>query len=303
MKFLILTLVIMFSIQSFANPSTSSSKKLKNPYKENKKKAFTLEFLLATEQTKEIVSKKADGTYTKFDTSLLQKITPNDELRYFLSTRYIDTNSNDEDFGNQFEFFFAEMMYRRKNILTEDQHGVYLEAELKNYRIIDSKIKKRYGFDGSIIPQVILKKKVAKGSYAKIKIRRHLFQTNNNDDYTLNFEDRVYLSYTKILKRKFMIVSQLKYQHKIRKGSGLDYRFMELAEFGQFGPDFSKIPEAKKHQEITTFHNGISYFLNRSSMIELYYETKLSNSYDNRNPAKIAADEFVLGSALYLTAF
>tara|TARA_Y100000590_G_scaffold319669_1_gene361747 strand:- start:303 stop:608 length:306 start_codon:yes stop_codon:yes gene_type:complete len=101
-----------------------------------------------------------------------------------------------------------------------------------------------------------------------------------------------------------MLVNQIKYQHKIRKGNGLDFRFMELAEFPAYGPpDFSKVPEAKKHQEIVTWHTGVLYFLDRSNMLEVYGETKLSNTYDKREIEEIANDEFVLGTALYLTAF
>ena len=178
-----------------------------------------------------------------------------------------------------------------------------MEAELKNYRIIDEEIKERYGFDGSIIPQIILKKSWGRSLSAKLKVRRHFFQTNNDSYYTLDFEDRVYLSLAKVFNHRYMLITQLKYQHKIRKGNGLDYRFMELAEFGRFGPDFSKVPEAKKHQELTTLHTGLTYFLNRSSMLEVYGETKVSNTYDKRDINTIAKDEFVLGTALYLTAF
>jgi hypothetical protein len=302
-KFIFLTLLVILSKTLFAAATSTTTKRIHNHSQEENKK-FTLEFLLATEQTKEIVSKKMDGTYTKFDSSLLQYLNEDNELRYFLSTRYIDTKLKDgSDFGNELEMFFFELMYRRKNILTESTNGLYLEAELKNYRIIDEKIKERYGFDGAIIPQLILKKSWGRSLSAKVKIRRHFFQTNNENDYTLDFEDRIYLSLAKVFSHRYMFITQLKYQHKIRKGNGLDYRFMELAEFGRFGPDFSNVPEAKKHQELTTLHTGLTYFLNRSSMLEVYGETKISNTYDKRDLSTIAKDEFVLGTALYLTAF
>jgi hypothetical protein len=302
-KIIFLTLLTIISTDLMSASITTTSKKI---HKSTTKKdgSFSLEFLIATEQTKEIVSKKMDGSYTKFDTSLLQHLNKNNEIRYFLSTRYIDTKVQDgSDFGNEFETFFYELMYRRKNILTESENGLYMEAELKNYRILDKEIKKRYGFDGAIIPQVILKKNFNRSLSAKIKVRRHFYQTNNDGHYTLDAEDRIYLSLAKVFKHRFMLMAQMKYQHKIRKGNGLDYRFMELAEFGRFGPDFSKVPEAKKHQEITTLHTGLTYFLNRSSMVELYGETQVSNNYDKRDLETITNDEFVLGTALYLTAF
>ena len=269
----------------------------------NKNDKWDLEFLIASEQTKDIVTTEYDGTYTKFDTSVLQKLDANNELRYFLSTRYIETKS--EEFGNEFEFFFTEFMYRRKNILTESDHGLYLEAEIKNYWINDEDIKQRYGYDGTFIPQVIMKKRFGRAKSVQLKLRRHFYQTNNTDNYILNFEDRVYLSYSQMIGRRFLFNTQLKYQHKIRKGNGLDYRFMQLASFNPRSRrmDFSKVPKAKKHQELLTIHPGISYFINRSNMIEFYVETKLSNTYDKRDLESIMQDEFVLGTALYLTAF
>ena len=131
------------------------------------------------------------------------------------------------------------------------------------------------------------------------------FETNNQDNYTLNFEDRIYFSFSKLINYRFLFMAQLKYQHKIRKGNGLNFRFMELAKFDPrtMSMDFSHVPEAKKHQEIVTIHPSISYFINRSNMIEFYVETQLSNTYDKRNLEQITKDQFVFGSALYLTVF
>ena len=295
-------LLSILSINAFGQTiKTDLKQKKQNSTLDN----FTLEFLLATEQTKNIVSNKMDGTYTKFDTSLLQTLNTNNEFRYFLATRYIDTQeiSEDEQMGNKFETFFFELMWRRKNILNQKDHGVDLTTELKNYWITDEAIKKRYGYDATFIPQVILKRNFGRANSVKLKVRRHFYNTNNDDNYTLNLEDRFYLSLNNIFARRFLLTNQIKYQHKQRKGNGLDYRFMELAEFGPYGPDFSRVPEAKKHQEIVTLHSGISYFIDRKNMIEFYGETKLSNTYDKRDLEQITKDEFVFGTALYLTAF
>lgn len=264
---------------------------------------WDLEILLASEQTKNIVTKEHDGSYSKLDISLLHKIDSNNQLRSFLSTRYIDTKS--KHFGNEYELFLAELMYRRKNILTEERHGLYLELEFKNYKIIDEDIKEQYGYDGSFIPQLILSKKLPDYKSLQLKLRRHYFETNNQDNYTLNFEDRIYFSFSKLINYRFLFMAQLKYQHKIRKGNGLNFRFMELAKFDPrtMSMDFSHVPEAKKHQEIVTIHPSISYFINRSNMIEFYVETQLSNTYDKRNLEQITKDQFVFGSALYLTVF
>ena len=304
MKTISIVLFLIFIHPAFGQSTNLSSKALVKDQQRPSSQTFTLEFLLASEQTKKIVSKSIDGTYTKFDISSLQNLSKDDQFRYFLATRYIDTKSDpSENMGNEFEMFFFEFMYRRKNILSQSRHGVSLTGELKNYWIIDDEIKKRYGYNGSFIPQVILKRRFGNSNSVSLKLRRHFFDTNTQDNYTLNFEDRAYLSLTNIFNRKFMLNNQIKYQHKQRKGNGPDYRFMELAEFGPYGRDFSNVPAAKKHQEILTLHTGISYFLNRRNMVELYAETKLSNTYDQRDLATISNDEFVFGTAFYLTAF
>lgn len=305
MKFIMFILFSLVSFSVFANPTSETTIKTKN--NNSLKEKFDLEFLLTSEQTKNIVTKKMDGEYTKFDTSVLYKHDQNNEFRAFLATRYINTKM--EDMGNRFQMFFGEVMYRRKNILTQSKHGVLLNAELKNYRIIDDEIKNDYGYDGATIPQLIFKKSWGRKLSAKLRVRRHLFHSNADYNYTLDHEDRVYLDLTTMFARKWMFNTQLKYQHKVRKGDGLDYRFMELAEY-KFNPmtrsgylDTSKVPTAKKNQEIVTLHSGFLHLFNRKTMLEVYGETKLSNTYDKRDVATIAEDEFVFGTALYLTAF
>jgi hypothetical protein len=308
MKFITLFLVSLVSITTFAKTNTTATSVKPNFHTKSDKK-FTLEFLLATEQTKEIYTKQMDGSYTKLDASLLQHLTKNDELRYFLSTRYVDSEASKA--GNELEVFFAELMYRRKNILTESSNGIYMEAELKNYRVIDEDIKNKYAYDGAIIPQLIFKKNFGRSASAKIKVRSHFYQANNDKDYTLEKEDRIYLSGAFMIGRRVLLNTQLKYQHKVRKGSGWDFRYgdhfedLMMATYNPITHDIndSLIPKAKKHQEIVTLHTGPLYFLSRNSMLEVYAETKLSNTYDKRDLETIMKDEFVLGAALYLTAF
>lgn len=301
MKFIILILISLVSTQVFSATTTSVST-IKASKKTETEKRFSLEFLIAAEQTKDMFTKKIDGSYTNYDGSLLFHATKNDEFRTFLSTRYIDTKLATQHYGNKFQYFFYEFMYRRKNILTEANNGIYLEAELKNYRLINPQIKNEYGYDGSIIPQLIFKKNWGRKYSAKLKLRRHIYQTNNDLDYTLQNEDRVYLSGNIMLNRYSMFYTQIKYQHKMRKKDGPNYRYMSQV-MGPRGPDMSKLPEAKKNQEIVTLHPAVLMFLSRQSMVELYVETKLSNTYDKRDLETITNDEFVFGTAFYLTAF
>ena len=312
---LIIIITLTLGINAFAHANSSAQRlntTLPSTTFERIKKNFDLEFLIAAEQTKDIYTKKIDGSYTKFDTSLLQKVTKNDELRYFLSTRYLDTPQiNDE---NQFDIFFFELMYRRKNILTQKTHGLNLEAELKYYEVMNDDIKDNYGYHGTFIPQLIAKRNFGRTASVKMKVRRHFYQTINDESYTPEFEDRLYLSASYMLSRRFMFNTQLKYQHKVRKSSGWNYRygnhFDKFIKVSGYDPikrepilDFSDIPEAKKHQEIVTLHPGVMYFINRQSMVEFYVETKLSDTYDKRDLETIMNDEFVFGTALYLTVF
>lgn len=301
MKILIFIFLTLWTVNLFAQ--VTSSKEIKRTKPRVNKSKFSLEFLIAGEQTKDIITHKTDGSMTKMDSSLLQSLNDNNQLRYFFSTRYI-TNTEQE---SEFDFWFTEFMYRRKNILTESAHGVYLEAEFKNLYYLDPEIRKMYGYNGSTIPQLVFNKRFGKTFSSQLRLRRHFNHTNNNDAYTLDNEDRIYLSGNWMLGRRMMFNTQLKYQHKIRKGDGKDFRFHRLIKMVKTPyyeyPDFSDVPEAKRNQELVTIHPGFYYFVNRKTLFEVYYETKLSNTYDKRDVATIAKDESVIGTALYLSAF
>lgn len=275
----------------------------------NAVKPWSLEFLVASEQTKDIVTKKIDGQYNKMDMSVLQGLTSKDELRYYLSSRYIMNEAEPEQ--NEFDWFFTEFMYRRRGILTEDQYGFNLDFEFKNLYYLDSEIRDSYAMNGTTIPQIIINRNIGKYGSTQLRIRKHFNHTNSDDAYTVQSEDRVYLSYARYIPHGMLAYAQLKYQHKFRKGTGPDWRFSGLAyENGRFNPrtrsfepDFSYVPTAKQEQEIVTFHPSMMFFLNRENMMEVYYETKLSNTYDKRDLQSIMADESVFGVAFYLTAY
>lgn len=312
---ILLTLFLGVVRPVFSNENTSLSK-IKPPSTKTNKK-FTLEFLITSEETKDIITKNYDGNYSKFDASLLQHLNKNNELRYFYAGRYVKTKS--DEFGNEYENFFAEFMYRRKNIWDTNPLGLKISTELKYYKIIDQEIRERYGYNGAIIPQLIFKKKFGRYNSIKFKFRRHFFEQNNylngrfssnginynENDYTLKYEDRVYMTLSRFIGNGFLVFADFKYQHKIRNADGIDYRYMELASFNPMRRelDVSNVPLAKKHQELVTFHPGVMYFLNRKNMLEVYAETKLSNTYDKRSFEEITKDELVYGFALYLTAF
>ncbi|MFK8136792.1 MAG: hypothetical protein AB8E15_00385 [Bdellovibrionales bacterium] len=301
MKKIIFLVLSTVSTGLFAQNQTEAARISENTAKVDGWENFDLEFLLATELTKNIVSKKLDGTFTKADTSLLHKLSPNDEIRYFLSTRFI-TESNQT---NRFELFFGEFMYRRKNILTEKKNGIYLEAELKRYELIDQELKSDYLYNGAIIPQLIFQKKWGRKYSSQLKLRRHFYDKNSENSFALKAEDRVYLSFSNFLGRRWMMYNQLKYQHKIRTGEGPNYKFFALAKPKPNGRglDLSNVPTAGIDEEILTLHSGLFYFFSRKALVEFYAETKLGTTYDQRSLAEIAEDEFVIGTALYYTAF
>ncbi len=298
-----LTLIVIANNALANNVSTTDIKQTVRAVPPKSK--FSLEFLISSQQTKNIVDNSHDGSYSNFDTSLLYSLDQNNEVRSYLSTRYIETQQEIEGFGNELELFFWEVMYRRKNILTQADHGIYMQAELKGLQYIDPDITNMFGYDQTLIPQLIFNKRWGRALSAELKVRRHFNRTHSDDAYTPNFEDRIYLSASTFLSRRMMFYTQFKYQHKIRKADGLDWRFADLISFDPIThrPDFSQVPEAKKHQEILSIHSSIMHFLSRKALVEFYAETRLSDTYNKQTIEEIAKNQFVLGTAFYITAF
>lgn len=264
------------------------------------KSPFSLELLLASELTRSSVKDNVDGSYSKFDTSLLYRLDPKNELRAFLSTRFITNDKPEQD--KQLQAFFAELMYRRKALLTENRNGLNLEAELKLLRLLDGEIQDDYGYNYSLIPQLIFRKKLGRGLSAKLRVKKYFYNQTSDNSYVLEGQERVYLDITKFLNRKYMINGQLKYENKIRNAEGPDYRFMELAKFDRGRMDLSDVRTAFKNNEIITLHIGLLKFLEAKNMVEFYLESQLDNNYDSRSISEKIQKEWVAGVALYLTA-
>lgn len=266
-------------------------------------KSINFEMLLATQQTRDILTRKLNGQYSKWDFSLLHTLNDQNEIRYFVSTRYIASDLIQDEFN----WFLFETMYRRKNLFKDNSMGITTELELKNYWILDEQLKQMYGYNGSFIPQIIFNKRWKKGLSSELKLRKHFYHRNNPDNFTLSEEDRIYFTQSFFFQRRWMGNILFKYQHKIRKGDDLNYRFMpyfdQLVDFTAMGPDFTRFPKAKKHQEILSIHPGVMYFWNRTTLVEFYLETVLSDTYDKRSVNQIASDELVFGTAVYLSVF
>lgn len=296
-------LVILLACMAQVYAQTNTTKTDVNRGQFRKFKPLTFEMLLASEQTRDIYTQELDGQFTKWDFSLLQTFNNDNQFRYFLSTRYVTS----QEFRDEFNWFLFELMYRRRNILTQSTHGVNMEVELKNYWLLDETLKDMYGYDGSFIPQVIFNRRYGRGFSTEVKLRRHFYHRNNTDNFTVSKEDRIYLTQSYMFGHRWLANVMVKYQHKMRKGDDLNYRFMpyfnELVDFGPYGPDFSRFPKAKKNQEIVTIHPSMMYFWSRQTLIEGYIETRLSDTYDKRDLETIAGDEFVFGAAVYMTVF
>ena len=313
MKTKLFTVVLFLSQVALAQTSSTSTTTIRTNPSKATVKPWSLEFLVATEQIKTARFNKYDGTFTKMDASLLQGLTPNDEVRYFLSSRYVTSEIEDT---KEFNWYFTEFMYRRKNILTENEHGINMKFEFKNLYYLDPEIRDQYDMNGSTIPQVIFKQKVGKYGSFELKLRKHFNHTNANSALAVDTEDRAYLNLSAMVSRRVLLFNQFKYQHKFRKDEGPNYKqalevdmITETVPTGPgttttfTRPDFDSLQIAKKEQELVTWHPSVMYFLSRNSMVEFYYETKLSNTYDKRDLAKIMADESVFGTAFYITAF
>jgi hypothetical protein len=281
-KVIFLLIFILQSASAFSATNTAElAQKSSNSLLDN----FSLEFVLATEQTLDSKTHEPNGMYTSLKNSLLYKASANNELRFYASHVW---ERFEENQGNNAYWELAEVMYRRKNILNQKDHFVNLELELKNYWVMDTDIKNQWGFDGAFIPQLIFKKSFGRKFGVKTKFRRHFYDRNRASARTLTKEDRIYLSSYYMFNRKLMFNAELKYRHKIYTGKAFSYR------------SFSVEP---KDQEITTIHPGLYYFVNRQAMLEVYVETTLNDSTDERTSSNQIKDEQLFGAALYLTAF
>ena len=80
MKLILMAIVLVLSNIAFSQSTSTSTTNLKPSRSNTSVKPWTLEFLVASEQVKTMRYKKVDGVFTKMDASLLQGLTPNDEL-------------------------------------------------------------------------------------------------------------------------------------------------------------------------------------------------------------------------------
>lgn len=286
MKIILIALLVSTSL--FAQTNTSSVNVSSNKSNSNKKSKFTLEMVLAGEQTKSTETNNVDGAVNKLDISLLQAFNKDDEFRYFVAGQYQTYNYKSSEDNDDFKWDLAEFMYRRKNILNEKAHGLQLNVEFKNYYLIDERTRDLYGFDGAFIPQLVFSKNITPRFNTEMKLRRHFYQQNNGKEVTLDHEDRVYLTPSYLVGQRVLLFSQFTYKHKIRKDESFSFRTMSVTP---------------KEEEQVVFHPGIMYFASRKMMLEAYVETKLSNTLDDRDMNTISQNEQVFGAAAYFTAF
>jgi hypothetical protein len=258
---------------------------------------FDLEFVLTSEQTKDIDDHEVDGAYTSLKTSFLYHLTPKDDLRLYVSAvneNFKKTKGDDETYLE-----LAEFMYRRNQILNQKDHWVSMDFEFKNYYVLDYERRQRWGFNGATIPQFIFKKSFTPYAGVEFKVRRHFTHRTADQAGTLNAEDRLYLTPYMMFAHKLIVSTQLKYRHKRYKDEHVNYRKSNFSR-----RPFPEIVMDGKDVEITTLRPSLMYFLNKSSMVEVYAQTVLNDSSDNeRSTQNQMKDELLYGAALYLTAF
>ena len=285
MRIILLLTVIGFALQVNAAElkSAQSTTSVSHHSYSNKKKT-TLEFLFASEQMKSNYTGELDGSYNKLDASFLTRLNKNNSMRFYLSTRYLQY----ENEPNEFNWYLSEIMWRRKNLLSSFTDKVKMEFELKGYYMLEDEIGEQYGFNGAVVPQFIFKTMVSNNISMKLKVRKHFFDANNSDDYVLKTEDRVYLSATYIHSRFLMFNTSLKYSKKIRNDKHYSYKE------GRF---------EDANLQVITFHPSVMFVAGHIAMVELYAETKLSDSASELSGTNLMESEQVFGTALYLTAW
>ncbi len=246
----------------------------------------SLEFILASEQTKDSKTFKVNGTYSKLDSSFLYSINNDNDLRVFASVLYLEHRSSLEK--DRVLLDLTEIMYRKKNILEQSKHGVSLDLELKNYYILNFKNRSLYGFDGAFIPQLVIKKHIDRRVVAEVKLRHHFNFNNNGNDSTIKEESRIYITPTFILNKSLFLSSTLKYRRKITRSDHFSYRYNKY------------LP---KITNTLNFRTGLMFLLSRKVLTEAYLESDLMNSGNKNTINQSWHKNYVLGAGIYLTAF
>jgi hypothetical protein len=245
-------------------------------------KDFEWELVLASEQIKDSETASVSGLYTSFKNSFLYSLNPEDQFRLYGS--YVIEHYNNYHDKNYFEL--AEVMYRRKSLLNENDHFVNVDLELKHGVVIDPETRNYWGFNSETIPQLIIKKRIGNGYGIETKLRHHIYNRNTRKARALTNEDRIYLSAYKMFGHQFLINTELKYRHKIYTG-----KFYSYERGGMMN----------KNYEDLVIHPSLMYFYDRKTLIEGYVESKLNTSFDDKTWNQSAKDELILGAAIYFT--
>jgi hypothetical protein len=278
------TIFLILLCGNLYSATTQNTTQSKSPFSSSSKRPIELDFVLSTEQTRSSSTHESTGYYNKMDTSFLYKFNDDDQVRLYGSSIYM-LNKEAE---NQFDWDLTEIMYRRKNILTQSKHGVSLEFEGKSYYILDNERRHRYGYNGAFIPQLIVKRRWKNGFSLEGKVRHHFYYRKNSKDSTSRGETRLYLTPTYALSHKLFLFNEVKYKHNIK---GAKY-------FSHYSRSYMS-----KKKDTLQLHPGIMYMINRKAMLELYTETYLMRSHDGELINPDYSRSLVFGGAFYLTAF
>ncbi len=239
---------------------------------------LSLEFVALSQQMKDRRTFEPVGQYNKLDNSLTFSPNEKTDLRLFASYVYeSNTNSKDDHY-----FELTEFMYRRKSLLTQAQHGIKLDLELKTYYVLNSGLRNRWGLNGAFIPQLIIKKRFTSWFSFSTKIRHHFNMTRGDEAYLTKEETRIYLSPTFVFSRKFMFNTTITWKHK------------------------NKVAKSRRYADeidLLEVRPSLMYLFNHSVMGEVYADTTLMRSHDKSFISKTASDSMVYGLGLYFTAF
>lgn len=285
MKLFIFCLVLFTSSELLANGENSSF------HRYNPEKPLSIEMVYTAEQTRDYKSFEQDGIYNQLDLSSVYSLNAKNDLRLYGSMLYQtfdDPTKSSTGEKSEFTWDLAEFMYRRNNILSQSENGVDLSVELKNYYILDVDRRERYGFDGAFVPQAIFKKNFTRSFITELKLRHHFYFVNNGSDATLQNEYRAYLTPIYVLTRNFFVMNEFKWRHKIRGDSYFSGR--------------TRTVEPKKTDQVF-IRPSMLYLVNNSLLIEGYWSTELTKSYDGQIVEDNWDKQGVFGLSAYITAF
>ncbi|MBT3980710.1 MAG: hypothetical protein HOE90_05105 [Bacteriovoracaceae bacterium] len=270
--------LVSTSINAFAATATSTTAA------PSFKDSLDLKFYATTEQMKgekkqEKGAYETTGFVNVLESTFGYALTKSDYLELYGAVTY--TVNNDDD--NEFQPDSTQFKYKRKNILTEDKHGVGLSADIRSFHLLSDESRDALSWNGAIVPNLSLSRKVTSWLSVYTTLRYYMYYRTKATVGTSKNQFRVYLTPSFTITDKLSAGTMFKYKHTDRVGKAA--------------------PGKHDQSDSLQFIPSVAYDVAKNANIELYADATLMKSYDDETISKTAGDDFVIGATLSLTAF